>query len=319
MPKLFRVSKSVTLAELFYFSGGIINRFLSRRAPSKAFALLEGCLFVLFASGGIILVKLALADVGPFMLAALRFFLGFLLLLPFLTRDLKAVQALKPKQWGQLLLIGLSAYTVGNAIGFWGLEFLPASTAAFLMSFSPVLTLIAGALWLKEFPGKIQLLGVSVLLAGSALFFSGGIEAGQLQGLGLISISLVSMVFFWLLSRKLARENAIKTLPLTALPLALGGGLLFFIALPLEGVVPMPPIFWLWLMLMVVFSTSLSFMLYNHALQTLTAFEMNTLISTVPLLTALMAFLFLNESLSLMQWLGMLIAVCGVVLVQSKR
>lgn len=264
-------------------------------------------------------MKLSLEYSGPFTLAAFRFFLGFVLLSPFLFREKQAIQKLTLKQWGQLLLVGVSAYTVGNALGFWGLDFLPVSTAAFLMSFSPVLTLIAGVLWLKEFPRKIQLLGVAVLLIGSSLFFSGGIESGQWQGLGLLALSLISMVFFWLLSRKLARENAIKTLPLTALPLGLGGGLLFFIAFPVEGVVPMPPMFWLWLMLMVVFSTSLSFMLYNHALQTLTAFEMNTLISMVPLLTALMAFLFLNETLSLWQWVGMIIAVVGVVLVQSRR
>jgi probable blue pigment (indigoidine) exporter len=153
-----------------------------------------------------------------------------------------------------------------------------------------------------------------------AVFFSGGIESGQVQGFGLLSISLLSMVLFWLLSRKAARDNEIKTLPLTSLPLALGGGLLIFIALPLEGVPPLPPLdFWPILIAMMVLSTALGFFLYNHALQTLTAFEMNVLISAIPLLTALIASAWLGEQLSSIQFLGMFIAVFGVILVQLKK
>lgn len=187
------------------------------------------------------------------------------------------------------------------------------------MSFSPVLTMVIGALWLKEIPNHIQVMGVGVLLAGMGLFFSSGIEAVQVKGFGFLMISMVSMVFFWILSRKLARENTISTLPLTAIPLGLGGGLLIIVSVPLEGFVSLQPEFWILVALMVVFSTCMSFMLYNYALRTLTAFEMNVLISTVPLITALLAVVFLGETLGTIQLLGMFVAFIGVMLVQFQR
>jgi len=48
----------------------------------------------------------------------------------------------------------------------------------------------------------------------------------------------------------------------------------------------------------------------------LTAFEMNVMLNLSPLWTALMAWFLLGERLSLWQWVGMVIVVVGVALVQ---
>lgn len=133
-----------------------MKRLFTNNAPVHSVALVEATLFVFTSSVGVILVKMGLAYMGPITLAALRFFLAFLVLLPFLYTRRGSLPGLTVRLWVRMFLLGVSAYTVGNAVGFWGLQYLQVSTAAFLMSFSPLLILVAGAVWLKETPNRLH-------------------------------------------------------------------------------------------------------------------------------------------------------------------
>jgi len=57
-----------------------------------------------------------------------------------------------------------------------GVEVSTCNDDSFLMSFNPLLVLIASLLWLKEFPNRRQVVGLVITLAGSVLFFSNGLE-----------------------------------------------------------------------------------------------------------------------------------------------
>lgn len=151
------------------------------------------------------------------------------------------------------------------------------------------------------------------------LFFSAGFEATEILGVILVAVGLISLVFFWILGREVAKEKLVDSLTLTALPLGLGGGVLVVVAIPLEGIPILPVEAWGIVLLMAVFSTAFGFMLYNHALQTLTALEMNVLISLFPIVTAVLAWSLLEERLSSIQMVGMGIAFVGVALVHWKK
>jgi drug/metabolite transporter (DMT)-like permease len=66
-----------------------------------------------------------------------------------------------------------------------------------------------------------------------------------------------------------------------------------------------------------VVNTAFAYILYNHALQARTAFEVSALASLSPLVTAIGAWLFLAEPLIAPQIVGMIIMVSGVFLIQS--
>jgi drug/metabolite transporter (DMT)-like permease len=63
--------------------------------------------------------------------------------------------------WFKLLIIGISAYFIGNGAMFWSLKFLPTTTFSLLMNFQPLIILFFGAVWLKEEPSFGQIVGVS--------------------------------------------------------------------------------------------------------------------------------------------------------------
>ncbi|MDP2975810.1 MAG: EamA family transporter [Anaerolineales bacterium] len=51
----------------------------------------------------------------------------------------------------------------------------------------------------------------------------------------------------------------------------------------------------------------------------LTAFEMNVMLNLSPVLTAIMGWFLLNERLTVLQWIGMVVVIVGVALVQRPR
>jgi drug/metabolite transporter (DMT)-like permease len=283
--------------------------------PSRPIALLEGLIVNIIWASSFIFVKIALSEIGPLTIGGLRYFIGFLCLLPFLRRR---SFPLTRRQWLQLALIGLSAYTIGNGAMFWALKYLPATTVSFLMGVITISVLLGGMVWLKELPTRLQVIGLLVTLGGMLLFFSPGLKPGEPLGLAILSIGLVGFTYFGLRGRAAARDREVDTLTLTALPLAIGGGLLLAVALPLEGLPRASPGTWGLVLWLAAVNTALGYMLYNHALQTLTAFEMNVLLNLSPLWTALMGWALLGETLEILQMIGMGVVILGVMLVQTK-
>ncbi|NQS92369.1 MAG: DMT family transporter, partial [Chloroflexi bacterium] len=253
----------------------------------KYLAVFVALLVTVIWSSTFVIVKIGLETMGPLTIAGLRYSLGALVLLPFLLLKRGEKKPISKNLWVRLILIGISAYTIGNGALFWGLKFIPATTGSFLMSLIPLLVLVGGALVLKEIPTGWQIFGVFLSLFGSVLFFSGGIQSGEPLGIIILVVGLVGFMTFSLLGRGIARERSLDTLTLTTLPLAIGGVTTVCLALLVEGL----PVFntkaiiiVLWLTLV---NTSLGYMLYNYALRELTALEMNMIMNLSPLFTAL--------------------------------
>jgi probable blue pigment (indigoidine) exporter len=289
---------------------------------SRSAALGEGLLVAVIWSSSFVVAKLGLAHIGPLTAAGLRYFLGFIVLLPliaFRSPGLKGWTRLSWRQWGWLAAVGVSAYTIANGAFFLALQYLPAVTVSFVGSLSPLLVLFMGVGWLRELPTRWQVVGVLLSIVGSGLFFAPGLKSGELVGLVIVVVGLVGFSLFGVLARFLARERQIDTLSRTALPLAIGGALLLAIAFPLEG----PPVFpaagWLAVLWLAVVNTALGYLLYHHAVHVLSAVEMNVLLNLCPLGAAALAWLLLGERLYPIQLLGVVVVIVGVSLVQRGK
>ncbi len=213
----------------------------------------------------------------------------------------------------------MSFYALGNGALIVGLRFLSAPTDALLLNLVPLLVLAAGVIWLKELPTRLQLVGVIISVLGGFLFFSSGLSAGEPLGLAIVAVGLLGNAAYGLLGRTLARERRVDTLSLTAIPLALGSLLLFPFALFIEGAPAFVPQAWALVLLLAAINTALAYVLYNHALKVLAAFELSTILSMTPLITAFWNWLLLSEGLQSIQMIGMVVVIVGVALVQGSR
>jgi drug/metabolite transporter (DMT)-like permease len=283
--------------------------------PSRARAILEALFVSMVWASSFIFVKMALTELGPLTIGGLRYFLGFLCLLPFLRRR---SFFLTRAQWLRMALLGFCAYTLANGAMFWALRYLPATTGSFMLSMVTVTILLGGIVWLREIPSRLQGGGIFIALAGITMFFSPGLKPGEPLGLAIFALALIGFTLFGLLSRIAAIDRQVDTLTLTALPLAIGGGLLLAIAVPLEGLPSASLRTWGLVLFLATINTALGYVLYNHALQSLQAFELNILLSLTPIWTALLGWLLLDEILVIQQWAGIFIVMVGILLAQRQ-
>ncbi len=285
---------------------------------SRRLAIAEALLANLIWASTFVLVKIALNDLGPLTIGGLRYFAAFLLLLPFLTHDLRFYRSLPAHLWVRLIILGLTAYTVGNGALYWGLQYMKATTGSVEMSLIPLIVLFIGIFWLREIPNWTQLLGIIIALGGSVLFFSPGLTGGEPLALAIVLVGLLGFALSGILGREVARDRQVDTLNLTAIPLAAGGGLLLLLGLSFERPPQFTPETWFVVVWLAIVNTAVAYLLYNHSLQVLTAFEVNSMMNLTPLGTAALAWFITGETLDSIQVVGMVIIIVGVMLVQRR-
>ncbi len=281
-------------------------------------AMLEVLAVALIWSASFVGVKVLLEHIGPLTVGGLRYSLGFLLLAPLLVRERRNLAALPPARWRRLALMGICQYTLGNAALFFALTMVKAAAGSLILTLVPVAVLLLELVWLREAPRPVQLLGLSAAVGGGVLFFSTRLEVPPPAALGALLFTLLCFTVLPILAREAARERRLRTLPLTALPLGLGGLPLLAIALVWEGLPSMPIHAWLIVGGLALVNTALAYMLYTHALVRLKASEANVILNLVPIGTALLAWLTLGEALQPIQYPAMGLVVLGVMLTQRR-
>jgi drug/metabolite transporter (DMT)-like permease len=288
------------------------------RIPSRPIALLEIMIVTIIWASSFVVVKLVMKEIGPLTIGGLRYFLGSLILLPFMSGK-RLQNKLSLRTLLILLLLGVSAYTVGNGATFFALQYLPATTVSFMLGLVTVLVLLGGMVFLKEMPNWIQSIGFVVSVAGMGIFFSMGLSINEHIGLSILFLGMLAFATFSLLGRSVARDQSVDTLSLTAIPLAFGGGILLLIGFLFEGLPEASLASWGLVGLLALINTALGYLLYNHALRLLPAFQINVILNLSPLWTALFGWWLLAERLYPIQWAGMVVVILGTMLVQINK
>lgn len=283
-------------------------------------ALLEATLVTILWSSSFVLIKWGLEELPPFLFAGLRYFGGFLVLLAFALalRRQGLPQALGLRRWAKLVGVGIAAYTLGNGFLFLSLTMIPAVTASFIQGLIPLLVAILGVLHLRERPSLLQAGGIGLALVGAYIFFPLDAAVGQAMGIVIALGAALSFAYQMILVRDLSRDGVPGPLWLTIISLGIGGGLLFlpgaFEPLPRLTMTGIAILLWL-----VVVNTAFAYLLWNHALEHLKAFEQAMVANTMPLQIALWAWLFLGEELTLRMVIGLVVVVFGVFVVQADQ
>ena len=283
-------------------------------------AILETLACALIWGSSFVAVKVALRYTGPLTIAGLRYFIAFLMLTPWLLREAPRSRHLLRQHSLRFTLMGLTQYTVGNGALFFALRSIPATTGSLALCLIPIPVLLLAYGRLKERPRLIQVAGMTVAIGGRALFLLPGIEiSGNLIGGGALLVSIISFSAYPVLGREVARERTVPTLPLTAFPLGIGGGVLLILAAVFEGIPAMPLHAWAIILGLAIVNTLAAYLLFNHSLRRLQAVEANVMLNLSPLGTALIAWGALGERLLPIQIAAMLLVVTGASLAQWRR
>lgn len=283
-------------------------------------AILQALLVTLIWSASWVLIKLGLADIPPVTFAGLRYFIAFLCLAALAARSAQsraAVKRLTRRQWGLLVVLGFTFYTLTQGTQFVALTSLPAVTLSLLLNFTPVVVLGLGAALLNERPSRRQLMGIGLFLLGALIYFwPVSFPAQEVFGLIVGLVGVLANGFSSVLGRYVNRDGAITPLVVTTISMGSGSALLLGGGLLVEGLPALSLPAWALIVWLAVVHTALAFTLWNATLRTLSAVESSVINNTMLVQIALLAWLFLGETITGQGALGLLLAAVGILVVQ---
>jgi len=291
---------------------------------------LVGVIFALLAAVGFsakaILVKLAYLDhVDAVTLLALRmafsvpFFIGVALWV-----QRRHTEPLSGKDRLLVLALGLVGYYLSSLLDFLGLQTLSAGLERLILFLYPTMTVILSALLYRRAIGRRVMAAMAVCYAGIALVFVhdvGTMQGGILLGASLVFASTLSYSIYLVgAGHVIARIGTARFTAYAMIVATVASLLQFVFTHPLHALQVPTRVIELALA-MAIFSTLLPVFLLSHAIRRIGSGNTSLIGSIGPISTILMAYVFLQEDLSLPQMAGSALVLAGVFIVSldSRR
>ena len=291
---------------------------------------LVGVLFALLAAVGFsakaILVKLAYLDrVDAVTLLALRmafsvpFFIGVALWArrqhaePLSRRDLILV-----------LILGLIGYYLSSFLDFLGLQYISAGLERLILFLYPTMTVVLSALLTRRAIGRTVMTAMAVCYAGIALVFFhdvGTLHGALVVGASLVFASTLSYSIYLVgAGHAIARIGTARFTAYAMIVATAASVLQFAFTHPVHALEVSARVYELALG-MAIFSTLLPVFLLSHAIRRIGSGSTSMIGSIGPVSTIFMAYVFLQERVSVLQVVGSALVLAGVIIVglHSRR
>jgi len=292
----------------------------SQRGTSSQSRAIVLAVFVTFLwSTSWVLIRVGLqADLPALTFAGLRYVLAFLCLCPMvlLNRAHRSrLVSLSRVEWGQLALLGLLFYTLTQGAQFVALALLPATMLSLVLNLTPAVVALAGGAFLREPPSARQWGGVLLSIVGVTVYFGqSALSQTSVLGLAVALLCLLANAASSVLGRSVNRDGGLSPLLVTFVSMGIGAVLLLVAGVLLQGVGELGWRQWAIIVWLAVVNTALAYTLWNISLQALTAVQSSIINGLMLPQIAILAVLFMSESLSLMQVLGLaLVGLAAVV------
>ncbi|MBE0572055.1 MAG: EamA family transporter [Ignavibacteriaceae bacterium] len=291
------------------------------KCPSHLTSILLALLVTLLWSTSFVIIKIGLAEIPPLTFAGLRYTIAFICLLPFAftKTNSSVIKNLKKKDWLKLILLGFLFYAFTQGTQFIGLSLLPAVTVSLWLNFTPLIVAVMAIFLINEYPTILQWIGVVLFVLGIlTYFFPIDFSESQITGLIVMTVGVLANSASAVLGRNINREARINPIVVTIISMGIGSIILLVAGILAQGLPSISTQNILYLLWLAIINTALAFTIWNFTLRTLSAMESSIINGTMLIQIAILAWIFLGESISLQEALGMLIAAAGALLVQLR-
>lgn len=280
----------------------------------------------LLFSSNIVIGRAAMAHTPPVTMAFCRWVLALLMLLPFCYGDIRSHWRQIIQNSSLFLLMGALAMGICGAIVYVGLARTEATNAALIYATSPVFIILIDSLFMGIPIRMRQGLGILLAFAGVALIVLRGepqnILAMKLNdGDLLIGIASISWAVYSILIRRKSLSG-IPTLAVFASTMAAGIIILapFFAweVVQTQGL-PNQPSAWISIFGVALLPSVLAFSIYKFAIKTVGASKTSIFLYLMPVYAALLAVLFLGESMHLYHIGGLALVLPGIAIATYRQ
>jgi drug/metabolite transporter (DMT)-like permease len=285
----------------------------------KIVAYIGVVLAMFFWSYSFIWYKDAYPYLQPFTTILARLVLSSILLFIF-SYSFKKLQKISASDYKLILLLALFEpflYFIGESLG---MQLMTPTSAAVIISVIPLLVPVLAFFMLKEKLYIKNIVGIFISFFGVLLVITNkDLEfRAPLSGILLMFVAVVGAVFYCVLLKKLTD----KYNPFTLITWQNTIGAIMFLPLvlifdikdwnasmfSLKAAVPV--------LELAVFASSMAFVLYANGVQKLGAVRANIFTNLIPIITAFISYLLLNEKLLWHNMVGIAIAIGGLILSQ---
>ncbi len=289
--------------------------------PIGNLAILQALFVVFLWATSWVFIKIGLQDIPPLLFAGLRYFLAFLILFVALLfgETKKEIATLPKRMWGRLILLGLLFYAGTQGASFVALAYLPAVMVNLIWNFSSVAVVLLGIIWLSEKPTLFQWGGIAITLLGIGIYFYPvDIPEAQIFGILISIIGVLANAISSIFGRSINRSEKYHPLVVTVVSMGAGSMALLATGVFVEGFPALELKSWLIILWLAVINTAFAFTLWNHTLRTLTAMESSIINGTMLIWIPIFAVLFLGESITPKEIMGLVAVGIGTLIVQLR-
>jgi drug/metabolite transporter (DMT)-like permease len=291
------------------------------RLANQPYLLL--CITAACWAGNAIVGRLAAGHIPPVTLAFMRWFLAFLVVLPFalkhLKRDWRAIRA----KLGLMLVISVTGIAIFNTLQYWALEYTSALNTLLLQSAGPLIVAVWSLILLGVRLTLAQAIGVMVSLAGVLVILLHG-DLGALASIHFNKgdlIFMVALTIFGFYSVMMLRRPAIHGLSFLAF--TFGCGAVCLIPLLVWETLTRPLVELnannvLSMIYVAIFPSAVAYLCFNRAVHLIGANRAAPFFHVVPVLGAAMAIAFLGERLQAFHVVGFVLVLTGVYVASRK-
>ncbi len=251
-------------------------------------------------------------------IVTIRIIIAFFGLVLFWALVKKKLPKINSKDIPLLLIYTLTSVVAYNFLYFSAISLIPIALAAILLYLSPIFVLLFSALLLKEKVTTHKILSALVVFVGIGMVINIK-SGGQFNTLGLLYGVGAGITFalYSVLGKRLMEKN--ETLDVVTYSFGLGGlGLFILSLLRSEVSFQYPAQAWVLLIILGLIPTLLAFILYNSGLRKIKASEASIISTLEPVTAAILGSIVLLEKLSVLQIVGIIIVISGIVLSNSK-
>ena len=281
------------------------------------------CITAACWAGNAIIGRLAAGHIPPVTLAFMRWFLAFLVVLPFALKHLKRDWGAIRAKLGLMLVISVTGIAIFNTLQYWALEYTSALNTLLLQSAGPLIVAVWSLILLGVRLTLAQAIGVMVSLAGVLVILLHG-DLGALSGIHFNKgdlIFMVALTIFGFYSVMMLRRPAIHGLSFLAFTFGCGAACLIpllvwemltrpLVELNANNVLSM--------IYVAIFPSAVAYLCFNRAVHLIGANRAAPFFHVVPVLGAAMAIAFLGERLQTFHVVGFALVLTGVYVASRK-
>lgn len=263
-----------------------------------------------------LVIKVGYGGLGPFNVAALRFFIAGLLFVPLVY----AFRARWPRgrtEWGLVAWVGVTMFFLDYGLIYWGEQSIDSGLTAILFATLPLQTALVAHAYI---PGDRltwrKLAGTLLALLGVAALFGDNLRIDPTKAIPMLAI--VASAFLAALASVASKRHGADLHPAALnAPAMLLGAVLLTLASLVTGdgfALPVDALTWGAVLYLALVGSVVTFLVYFILLKTWNVTSLSFISVFTPVVALLLGFLVLGERPSVWTGLGAVLILAGVVL-----